>query len=135
MESKFCIGTGSRYPTLPIVGLSLSFVLPNSSNHLFISFFFIYFHSVPLVIYCTFSEFGSVYLPLQIVPELLISFDALLQLLPEELHCCQLQLQSMETLSAAQTHRGVKSSNKLSYSEFLFFTFTIISTCPAPLQS
>lgn len=46
----------------------------------------------PVCLHCTFSEFGSVYLSLQVVPELLISFDALLQLLSEELHRCQLQL-------------------------------------------
>lgn len=45
------------------------------------------------------------HLSLQVVPELLVSSDALLELLPEKLHRCQLQLQSMETLGAANRMR------------------------------
>lgn len=74
------------------VSVSYHFLTPlttSALNMVFPSFTIIYH---PVCLHCTFSEFGSVYLSLQVVPELLISFDALLQLLSEELHRCQLQL-------------------------------------------
>lgn len=70
---------------------------------LFLSLPAVIYH--PVCLHCTFSQSGSVYLSLQVVPQFLISLDALLELLPEELHCCQFQLESMETLGTAKhTH-------------------------------